>query len=44
MRTLLAGGAKAGLSEATLRRVDSEGKLGVQRRRILGLPDTGTGE
>ena len=39
MRTLFAGGAKAGLSEATLRRLDSEGKLGVQRRRILGLPD-----
>ena len=44
MFTLFAGGAKAGLSEATLRRLDSEGKLGLQRRRILGLPDTGTGE
>jgi hypothetical protein len=41
---LPAWGATAGLSEATLRRLDSEGKLGLQRRRILGLPDTGTGE
>eukprot|EP01050_Picozoa_sp_SAG11_P013797 SAG11_NODE_1639_length_4533_cov_5.684484_3_plen_412_part_00 len=37
-------GPVGGLSEATLRRLDSEGKLGVQRRRILGLPDTGTGQ
>ena len=37
-------GPVAGLSEAALRRLDREGKLGVQRRRILGLPDTGTGE
>ena len=37
------GGSRAGLSEATLRRLDREGKLGLQRRRILGLPDTGTG-
>ena len=36
-------GPKAGLSEATLRRLDSQGKLGVVRRRILGLPDAGTG-
>ena len=25
-------------------RLHREGKLGVVRRRILGLPDTGTGE
>ena len=31
-----------GLSEDTLRRLDREGKLGLQRRRILGLPDSGT--
>ena len=31
------------MREATLRRLDREGKLGLQRRRILGLPDTGTG-
>ena len=36
-------GPAAGMSEGTLRRLDSEGKLGVVRRRILGLPDTGTG-
>jgi hypothetical protein len=36
-------GATAGLSEETLRRLDREGKLGVVRRRILGLPDEGTG-
>jgi hypothetical protein len=33
----------AGLSEETLKRLDVEGKLGVVRRRILGLPDAGTG-
>ena len=37
------GETRAGIPEAMLRRLDSEGKLGVQRRRILGLPDTGTG-
>jgi hypothetical protein len=36
-------GPRAGLDEATLRRLDAQGKLGVVRRRILGLPDTGTG-
>ena len=30
-----------GLSESTLGRLAAEGKLGVQRRRILGLPDEG---
>ena len=39
-----AGGPVAGLSEDTLKRLDGEGKLGLQRRRILGLPDEGTGE
>ena len=34
----------AGLSEETLKRLDVEGKLGVVRRRILGLPDAGTGD
>ena len=37
-----AWGARAGMSEETLRRLDANGKLGVTRRRILGLPDTGT--
>jgi hypothetical protein len=37
------GGARAGIPEHMLRRLDSEGKLGIQRRRILGLPDKGTG-
>jgi hypothetical protein len=37
------GGTRAGIPEQTLRRLDREGKLGIQRRRILGLPDTGTG-
>jgi ectoine hydroxylase-related dioxygenase (phytanoyl-CoA dioxygenase family) len=37
-------GEAAGLSEETLKRLDGEGKLGVQRRRILGLPDEGCGE
>jgi hypothetical protein len=35
-------GERAGMSEETLRRLDAEGKLGVTRRRILGLPDEGT--
>ena len=39
-----AGGPVAGLSEETLKRLDGEGKLSLQRRRILGLPDEGTGE
>jgi len=34
----------AGLSEETLKRLDGEGKLGLQRRRVLGLPDEGTVE
>ena len=29
------------ISKETLRRLDAEGKLGIQRRRILGLPDEG---
>lgn len=29
------------LCEATLRRLEAEGKLGTERRRILGLQDTG---
>jgi ectoine hydroxylase-related dioxygenase (phytanoyl-CoA dioxygenase family) len=33
--------AQPKLSEATLRRLEAEGKLGVERREILGLPDTG---
>jgi hypothetical protein len=37
-------GPVAGLSEETLKRLDVEGKLGVVRRRILGLPDAGTGD
>ena len=37
-------GDTCGLSKATLLRLDAEGKLGVVRRRILGLPDSGTGE
>ena len=37
-------GAKAGLSEETLRRLAAEGKLTISRRRILGLPDEGTGD
>ena len=37
-------GPVAGLSEEALTRLDSEGKLGVVRRRILGLPDVGTGD
>ena len=37
-------GDTCGLSKATLLRLDAEGKLGVVRRRILGLPDLGTGE
>ena len=41
---LPAWGPTAGLTEVSLRRLDSEGKLDIQRRRILGLPDTGTGE
>ena len=36
-------GARAGMSEETLKRLDAEGKLGLVRRRILGLPDEGTG-
>jgi ectoine hydroxylase-related dioxygenase (phytanoyl-CoA dioxygenase family) len=34
-------GGRPGLSEATLWRLEAEGKLGVLRRRILGLQDTG---
>jgi hypothetical protein len=37
-------GPVAGLSESTLARLDREGKLGIVRRRILGLPDVGTGD
>ena len=37
-------GDTCGLSKATLLRLDAEGKLGVVRRRILGLPDSGTDE
>jgi ectoine hydroxylase-related dioxygenase (phytanoyl-CoA dioxygenase family) len=37
-------GPRAGLSEATLRRLAAAGKLGLARRRLLGLPDAGTGE
>ena len=44
VRGAWAGGPVAGLSEETLKRLDGEGKLGLRRRRILGLPDEGTGE
>ena len=43
VRGAWAGGPVAGLSEETLKRLDGEGKLGLQRRRILGLPDAGEG-
>jgi len=36
-------GPRAGLSERALRRLAAEGRLGVARRRILGLPDAGEG-
>ena len=36
-------GAVLGFSESTLRRLDLEGKLTRLRRRVLGLPDEGTG-
>jgi len=36
-------GAVPGFSEPTLRRLDAEGKLTRLRRRVLGLPDEGTG-
>ena len=35
--------ALPGLSESTLRRLAAEGKLSRLRRRVLGLPDEGTG-
>ena len=37
-------GARAGLTEATLRRLADAGCLGVIRRRILGLPDPSVDE
>ena len=36
------GGRVLGYPKIHFRRLDSEGKLGLQRQRILGLPDSGT--
>ena len=47
-REVLAGAPIVGPCGWALRRdaqrLDVEGKLGVVRRRILGLPDAGTGD
>ena len=37
-------GAKAAISEPTLRRLAAQGKLPVSRRRLFGLPDHGVGD